>query len=315
MHKTSVEPGAIAPEARGTNRPFVGSKGLLAAGAVARYLGSGERDGLRRIIQGTVASMTAEKLAMRYDVGLEHDRDYDGALATFCDLLVGPKVSLSALRDFLRTGLPPDRPDFHRILFLETSARLLGRRWAQDECDFLGVTIATARLQEIIRVLSVEFRGIQLGQSMPHVVLIAPVGEQHTLMLHLLGLLFDALGWSRQIIDGREVGGSALESAIEQADVICIGWSNVRLRGAFTDLVATIRRIRPDRQAPIVAGGVAALDSVDFLVSLGIDCICDSVYSASRICESFYEFKQASQQAPGHGRTAVNKAGNDWLVP
>ncbi len=259
--------------------------------------------------------MTAEKLATRYDVGLEHDRDYDGALATFCDLLVDPKVSLPALRDFLRTGLPQERPDFYRILFLETTARVLGRKWVEDDCDFLDVTIATARLQEIIRAMSAEFRDIQLGRTMPHVLLVCPAGEQHTLMLHLLGLLFDALGWTRQIIDGRAASGAQLESAIEQADVICIGWSNVRLRGAFTDLVRTIQRLRPDKQAPIVAGGVAALDCIDFLVSLGIDCVCDSVYSASRICECFYEFKKASQQAPGHGRAAVETAGNDWLVP
>ncbi|SIR43764.1 hypothetical protein SAMN05880582_11370 [Rhizobium sp. RU20A] len=259
--------------------------------------------------------MTADKLATRYELGLEHDRDYDGPLARFCAMLVDPDIGLPALRGFLRNDLPPERPDFHRILFLETTARLLGRKWVEDDCNFIDVTIATARLQEIIRAMSGEFREIQLRPATPHVLLVAPVGEQHTLMLHLLALLFDALGWTHRIVDGRTASGQKLESAIEQADIICIGWSNEQLRGAFTDLVETIRRVTPDRQAPIVAGGIAALDCVDFLVSLGIDCICDSIYSASRICECFYEFRKASQQAPGHGRTTAETAGNDWLAP
>ncbi|MFB2552359.1 cobalamin-binding protein [Ensifer soli] len=259
--------------------------------------------------------MTAGKLAARYELGLEHDRDYDGPLARFCDMLVDRDVSLPALRDFLRTDLPPERPDVHRILFLETAARLLGQKWVEDDCSFIDVTIATARLQEIIRGMSGEFRDIQLRPATPHVLLVCPAGEQHTLMLHLLALLFDALGWTHRLVDGRAASGPPLERAIEEADIICIGWSSEHLRGAFTDLVETIRRAAPDRQAPIVAGGFAALDCVDFLVSLGIDCICDSIYSASRICECFYEFRKASQQAPGHGRTAAGTAGNDWLVP
>jgi methanogenic corrinoid protein MtbC1 len=218
------------------------------------------------------------------------------------------------LRDFLRDDLPPDQPDFVRILFIETIARMLGRQWVSGDCSFVDVTIGTARLQEIIRALSFEYRSQHTSTSTPFVVLTTPYGEQHTLMLHLLGLLFDALGWSSLILEGEDARGGRLRTAIEQADIVCVGWSNIRLRPAFTELVETIKLQRPRTRPPIVTGGVAALESIDFLVGLGIDCICDSVYAASRICESFYELEKFGQQAKTIGRKAAGNArGMDWL--
>ena len=135
-------------------------------------------------------------------------------------------------------------------------------------------------------------------------------------MLHLLGLLFDAMGWSSQIFEGKELKSPHLRPAIGQADIVCIGWSNQRLRGEFRNLVGMIRSSRRDTRLPIVVGGVAALDSVDFLVSLGIDCICDSVYVASRICESFCDLETISHKSKAAGRRAVAKAsGIGWLAP
>lgn len=249
--------------------------------------------------------MTAERLASRFDLGLEHDSRYGTALERFRALVLRPGIGRSVLLDFLRDELPTGEPDFVKILFLEAIARQLGRNWSRDDCGFIDVTIGTARLQHVIKQLSFEFRAMQSNANAPLVALLTPFGEQHTLMMHLLGLLFDAMGWSSHILDGNDMKGPQLRAVVEQADMICIGWSNQRLKGEFHDLVATIRLQRPEPRLPIVVGGAAALDSIDFLVSLGIDCICDSVYSASRICERFYELETISQQAKGSARRAV----------
>ena len=229
--------------------------------------------------------------------------------------MVRPGVRGTVLLDYLRDQLPAGEPDFVKVLFIETVARQLGKKWSGDDCSFVDVTIGTARLQEVIRLLSFEFRNLQPKNGAPCVALLTPLGEQHTLMPKLLGLLFDAMGWSSQILDGKAVIGRQLNAAIEQADIVCIGWSNQRLKGEFNALVAAIRAQRSAPRLPIIVGGAAALDSIDFLVSLGIDCICDSVYAASRICERFYELETASQQASGSVRGAVvNASGNDRLA-
>ncbi|MBR0558362.1 cobalamin-binding protein [Ciceribacter sp. L1K23] len=259
--------------------------------------------------------MTADRLAARYDMGLEHDSRYARAIDAFCPLVTSPGVRTPILLDFLRTELPADQPDFAKVLFIEAVTRELGRRWEGDDCDFVDVTVAVARLQDIIRLLSFEFRSLHGDANLPFVVLATPYGEQHTLMPYLLGLLFDAMGWSTRIVEGADLRSPRLRSALDHADIVCIGWSNQRLRSEFHDLVAAVRSTQRDRRPPIIAGGIAALDSVDFLVSLGIDCICDSVYSAARICERFYELEAISRQARGSPRrTAVNASGIDWLT-
>jgi len=259
--------------------------------------------------------MTAEKLAARYEMGLEHDRRYDTALKAFCTQVVQPGTRASALRAFMRREIPADQPDIVTVLFVEAAARLLGQKWVNDDCGFVDVTIGAARLQEIIRLLSFEFRSRRLHAWTPFVVITTPIGEQHTLAQHILGLIFDTMGWSSQILEGKEQQGSALRSALERADMVCIGWSNQRLKKEFEDIVATARSVAPGSQLPIVVGGAAALDSVDFLVSLGIDCVCDSVYSASRILEKFHELEAIGHQAPASGRRVAGNAGRpDWLI-
>ncbi|WP_245408956.1 cobalamin-binding protein [Rhizobium wuzhouense] len=291
-------------------KPFV----RLAAERKRAYLTQSDGEKLRRLIEGTVASMTAEKLSARYDRGLEHDRLYEKALAEFRFLILNPRTRLASLRAFLEHQLPAGRPFYVKVLFLETVARLLGREWVSDDCDFIDVTIGSARLQELATSLSLEL--CDAGREAPCALILTPSGEQHTLMPHLIGLLFESLGWASQVLDPAATKTPALGRALEGADIACIGWSNIRLAAEFKSLVQDVRKLRGEARLPLVVGGAAALDSVDFLVGLGIDCICDSVYSAVKICDSYYELERISQQARAAGRTAVvTPSGIDWLTP
>ncbi len=287
----------------------------LVANRLRAYLTPSDGEALRRIIKGTVASMTAEKLSARYDIGLEHDRLYERALAEFCYLVVNPRTRLTSLLSYMEERLPRGRPDYVKVLFLEAVARLLGKEWTQDTCDFIDVTIGTARLQELVQSLAIPYRDGNGDLSAPHVLILSPAGEQHTLMPHMIGLLFDTLGWSRLVLEPSEHKSGKFAPAVDRADVVCIGWSNIRLAGEFETLVHEIRRQRQDRRIPLIVGGAGALNSVDFLVSLGIDCICDSVYSAVKICQNYCELQRIGQQASEAGGTAVvTPSGIDWLT-
>lgn len=280
------------------------------------YLAQSDGEKLRRLIEGTVASMTAEKLSTRYDRGLEHDRLYERALAEFRILVLHPRTRMASLRAFLDHELPRGRPYYVKVLFLETVARLLGREWVSDDCDFIDVTIGTSRLQALAISLSLDLREADRNRNAPAALIMTPSGEQHTLMPHLIGLLFDSLGWTSEVLEPSALRTPTFARAVEEADVACIGWSNIRLAIEFKTLIQDVRKLRPGPRLPLIVGGAAALDSVDFLVGLGIDCICDSVYSAVKICESYYELERISQQASAAGRTAVvTPSGIDWLTP
>lgn len=279
------------------------------------YLHPSDSEALRRIIKGTVVSMTAERLSARYDVGMEHDRLYEKALAEFRFLVVDPRTRMASLLAYLEEQLPRGRPDYVKVLFLEAVARLLGKEWTSDTCDFIDVTIGTARLQEIVQCLSRPYRDGDSDISAPHALILTPAGEQHTLMPHMIGLLFDTLGWSRRILEPSEHKGRNFAPSVDRADVACIGWSNIRLAGEFERLVHDIRRQRQDRQLPLIVGGAGALNSIDLLVGLGIDCICDSVYSAVKICQNYCELQRIGQQSREAGGTAlVTPSGIDWLT-
>lgn len=294
---------------------------IVACDARKAYLDTSEREKLRRILQGTVASVTAGNLAAMYDLGLEHDRLYSKPLAQFHELVLTPGTRVAALKSFIEQKLPAGRPDYIKALFIEAAARQLGERWVKDGCDFIDVTIGTARLQDLIQTFALETRKPAGTPHRPFAAVMTPFGEQHTLMAYLLGLLFDTLGWSRAVVEPGPKNSALLADAVARADVVCIGWSNDRLAGEFQELVGHIRALRAGRRLPLVVGGAAALKSVDFLVEIGIDCICDSVYSAARICKSFYDLEELNNQACGTGETAVGKtaivssSGIDWLSP
>lgn len=312
VHRENDRPKGAKPSRCEGLKPFM----RLAAEGKRAYLTQSDGEKLRRLIEGTVASMTAEKLSARYDRGLEHDRLYEKALAEFRFLILNPRTRLASLRAFLEHELPPGRPHYVKVLFLETVARQLGREWVSDECDFIDVTIGSARLQELATSLSLELRDAERSSEAPAALVLTPLGEQHTLMPHLIGLLFESLGWASQVLDPASTKTPALGRALEGADIACIGWSNIRLAGEFKTLVQDLRKLRGEARLPLLVGGAAALDSVDFLVGLGIDCICDSVYSAVKICDSYYELERISQQARAAGRTAVvTPSGIDWLTP
>lgn len=287
----------------------------LVASRHRAYLNPSDSEALRRIIKGTVASMTAEKLSARYDVGLEHDRLYEKAIAEFRFLVVNPRTRLASLLTFLDEQLPRGRPDYVKVLFLEAVARLLGKEWTQDTCDFIDVTIGTARLQELVQSLALAYRDGNGDMSAPHALILTPKGEQHTLMPHMIGLLFDTLGWSRRVLEPSEHESRNFSPSVDRADVICIGWSNIRLAGEFEALVHAVRHQRQDRRQPLIVGGAGALNSIDLLVGLGIDCICDSVYSAVKICQNYCELQRIGQHSrEAVGTALVTPSGIDWLT-
>lgn len=286
----------------------------LAANGNNAYLEPNDLAALRRVIQGTVANMTAENLSLRLQMGLENDRIYAGLIEDFMQLTLRQGTRASSLIGFLDHVLPSTLPDYAKVLFIEAVVRRFGIEWTNDKCDLIDIAIGTARLQELLNALSQRLRNNKGDPMAPFAVVLTPAGEQHTLMTHLLGLLFDSLGWGRQVLEPNQMKGPAFSNSVGLADVACIGWSNIRLACEMKELVLDIRRHASTPNLPLIVGGPAALNSIDFLVGLGIDCICDTVYSAAKICESYRDLSRISQLAQNAGRTALIKAnGIDWL--
>lgn len=268
-------------------------------------LNRGEQATLRSLIQGPVAAMTAEHLSGLLDTGLEGNVRYVSAIASMRDRVLASGSRLYDLLDDLHREvparfskdeqIPAPSPTAVKIMLLEAVARQLGRDWAADCASFVDVTIASTRLQDAAMALAVEAGGDTVTTGAPFAALVLPRHEQHTLMSHLTGALFQTLGWQQQVVPHESLIRADVSRMVARADVICIGWSNMRLKPNVKRLISEIKSHCGHRTPLMIAGGAAALDSVEYLVELGINCICDSAYSAVNIAENFYNLKKINR--------------------
>ncbi|MEE4014857.1 cobalamin-binding protein [Roseibium sp. FZY0029] len=265
-------------------------------------LNRGEQAALRSLIQGPVAAMTAEQLSGLLDTGLESDVRYRNVIAGMRERVLAPEARLQDLLTYLQQevrtksgaeqGISVPAPTAVMVLVLEAVARQLGKDWMCDAASFIDVTIASARLQSLAQSLSEEAERDAVNPRAPFAAIILPRDEQHSLMSYLTGALYQTLGWQQQVILQESISRPEIARKIAQANVVCIGWSNMRLKPNVARLVADIRLISANETPPLIAGGVAALDFVEFLVEMGVDCICDSAISAVKVSESFYNLEK-----------------------
>ncbi len=277
----------------------------------AKGLNRGDRARLFRLINGPVAAMTAEQLSGLLDDNLEADLRYTGLIGEFQGRVSDPRTPIQELLDFLARRVPTRRPSeaqtpnslrtAEKVLFIEAVARQLGKRWTDDSASFIDVSIACARLQDIAQALTMEASRQHLAGDAPFAAIVVPRGEQHTLMSHLIGALFQTIGWHQEVLLQETLDTEIFARRLGRADVVCIGWSNMRLQPDISHLIREVRLCSKDKTPPIIAGGVAALDFVDFLTDLGIACLCDSAYSAVSISQNYYSRnKSAGFGTPRH---------------
>jgi methylmalonyl-CoA mutase cobalamin-binding subunit len=84
-----------------------------------------------------------------------------------------------ALAEFRRACISPTAMI---DLYVPAAARLLGSQWACDTRGFAEVTIATARLQAMVRAICTRWGGeLTAAPGRPSVLMVVPRGEDHTL--------------------------------------------------------------------------------------------------------------------------------------
>lgn len=270
-------------------------------------LDSDEQAKLRSLIQGPVAEMTAEHLSGLLDTGLETDVRYRSVIAGMRERLLSPNARLSEMLAYLhqqaqthssaRGQIRPQALTAVKVLLVEATARQLGKDWTQDTASFIDVTIAAARLQDIALALGDEAASNSANLRAPFAAIVLPRGEQHSLMAYLTGALFQTLGWQQQVVQHDAFVQPEIAATVARANVVCIGWSTMRLKANVVQLITDIKLQSGRADRLMIAGGAAALDFVEFLVETGVDCICDSVFSAVKIAESFYKLEKINHFA------------------
>lgn len=175
-------------------------------------------------------------------------------------------------------------PEAMADTYIPAAARHLGLHWASDQLCFAEVTIATARLQALVRAIGTRWGGDPVHlPGRRSVLMIVPGAEHHTLgavvatgQMRRMGLsVCLRLGPERsEVID-------LLRSRVFDVAMLSIGHGE-RLE-VSRKLVDTLRTFGP-RGMPILAGGAVLAARTDVVARTGVDYVTHDLGEALTFC-------------------------------
>ncbi|QYK40590.1 MAG: hypothetical protein KF887_14370 [Paracoccaceae bacterium] len=192
----------------------------------------------------------------------------DAVMGGFLRELVRQKVSPAAISD----------------LYIPAAAAQLGEEWLDDRLGFAEVTLASARLQSMLRAIGAAWTAdAALPERETCVLLCVAPGEQHTLgALVLLGQLRRCGVSVRLALAPSRAELSALFAAIhfDGALISASGSSHLAQLGRF---VETLRVLGPDDLCVVIGGGI--LQRVpDVASAVGADAAATDIGQALAAC-------------------------------
>jgi len=194
-----------------------------------------------------------------------------GDLASFVDLIIAD--DMDAARDIAgRVIGGPGGRDALLLGLLTQAARLLGRMWERDSCDFMTVTLGVHRLNQIMRETATAGSGCELPARFDHRILLVPApGEQHGFGLGMVADAFREGGWC--VRSGPAISRAQLLRLARGEWFDVIGFS-IMTDQAMAGLSAIIRAVRAasrNRNLFIMVGGQMLADHAERTRFLGAD--------------------------------------------
>lgn len=128
---------------------------------------------------------------------------------------------------------------------LAPAARRLGELWDRDRLPFTEVTIATARIQSILRRMPQCAASAKLS-SVTGAFFAAVPGEEHTLGVMMAADLFRRSGWDVSVAVGQSHDDLIARLGRDDRPVIGLSCSGSHSFAALARLMAELRRVRPN---------------------------------------------------------------------
>ncbi len=146
-------------------------------------------------------------------------------------------------------------------LFLQTipnAARLFHDWWANDTIDFIAVTQASYRLQELVYSLSAEFvlSGPKSQRVVSHTALLVNTpNSQHSLGLLILSQYFKRYGWT--VLGASTWREPDMVTTVQSCaiDVVGVSVSDERQFAYLKQLIATLRKKSVNPNMLVMVGG------------------------------------------------------------
>jgi MerR family transcriptional regulator, light-induced transcriptional regulator len=270
---------ALRPLARTGKSPWTESRRRVLEETV-------EREVLPRLFRGRFAASKASASSV---AARDAARPSAWEIAETVRLAAGESIdsSLSHVERIRARGISLDAIFLH---LLAPAAHLLGEMWVDDTADFATVTIATSRLQHILRELACEFHGRKRASRIgPRALVVALPGDQHTFGVAMMQEFLRHDGWAvcGDIPDCRQ---DLVDLAgVSPYRVIGISVSCDTVPEGLASLIKDLRRAALDPRCRVVVGGRLFLAHPDLVKVVGADGAATDAQTATRQLSSLLD--------------------------
>jgi MerR family transcriptional regulator, light-induced transcriptional regulator len=211
------------------------------------------------------------------------------AVATFAGLLVaGPMATIEAFV----------RGEFERGASLETicldlfapAARQLGVGWETDDLDFMQVSLAVSRLQQLLHTIRLPSGDTPVRDNRS--ILLAPApGEQHWFGLQILGEFMRKEGWDVHAEMPTSLAEIKRIVRSQSFEVVAFSLGNDRLLNELAAGIQMVRQCSRNKAVAIMVGGRVFAENPELCSQVGADAVAKDARMATRLANTLAEAK------------------------
>ncbi|MEO0996007.1 MAG: cobalamin-dependent protein [Pseudomonadota bacterium] len=174
---------------------------------------------------------------------------------------------------------------------LAPSARELGVRWENDDCNFTEVTMGVARMHQVLLEFSPCFCAHDTPDTpdSPTAIIVPLPGEQHTFGLFMVVEFFRRAGWN--VYSGSPASdGDMLKMVAQQRfDIVGLSVSAERHVGALPERIRRIRSRSLNPGVHIIVGGNVFATNRELGSKVGADAVALDGREAVDVAQRFVD--------------------------
>ncbi len=194
------------------------------------------------------------------------------------------------MRDLHASGISADSI---YLDLLAPSARYLGELWTTERSDFVEVTVALHRLQDLAHKFSAYLRGMEDAQTVlpagPRALCVAMPGEQHVFGAQLVGEFLRRARWDVWDAPGATEPDIISLLAREWFTIVGISVSTLDQPEALAGLVRRVRRASLNPDLRVMVGGLPFDEHPERAALVGADATArdgrDAVVKAQKLLD------------------------------
>ncbi|MHA6720399.1 cobalamin B12-binding domain-containing protein [Sphingomonas sp. RS6] len=157
------------------------------------------------------------------------------------------------------------------IDLLAPAARMLGKYWEEDRCDFIDVTMGLWRLQEIVHEIAVPASPRRHGGHSRSALFASMPGDQHNFGTVVVEEVFRRHGWETARLNNVEAPDLLKRVAEDWFDLVGLTISCDCHIGQLPSLILGMRSVARNSSLCVMVGGGVLVANPDLAVQLGAD--------------------------------------------